>query len=510
MGGTVASALAQLLQFLGRNIVSVVLVVVTALVSSYYVKRPRGTPPGPRGWPVVGSFVSLAGKHTGRYLQQLSEQYGPIFSLYMGPQFTVVVNDVELAREALLNQGEHTAARPFHYVMQRYDADDRGVMNGIGFSNGKLWKEHRKFALTKLREFGMGKVSIENKIQEEASACLAHLSNTKGEPLDPQALLSSCVLNVIASIIFGARYDYADPAFLRLNNDINAIFHDTDAQGMLNFYPAMRHLPVFSRMLKKMDAAYVGLNKELQSNIGEHEEQAPEEEGDVRDYLDAYLLAQRQRAGTDSTFTTFQLLMSVRDLFLAGSHTVMTTLRWGLLFMLKYPHVLRRVQAEIDDVIGRGRLPCMADQDSMPYTRATIAEVQRVADIVPLNLPHCTTAEIQLGGYVIPASTMIIANLTAILNDPKHFPEPEKFRPERHLDERGDFVQNEALIPFSIGRRVCPGEALARVELFIFFTGILQNFDIRLPDGVTDPSMDGNLGFVWMANPYLLHCVARQ
>ncbi|XP_014677731.1 PREDICTED: cytochrome P450 2D4-like [Priapulus caudatus] len=393
-------------------------------------------------------------------------------------QFTVVVNDVELAREAFLNQGEHTAARPFHYVLQRYDADDRGVMNGLVMSEGKLWREHRKFALSKLREFGMGKVSIEKKIQEEASACLAHLSNTKGEPLDPQALLSSCVLNVIASIIFGARYDYADPAFLRLNDDINTIFLHTGVQGMLNFYPVLRHLPVFSRMLRELDAAFLGVNKELQSNIGEHEEQAPEKEGDVRDYLDAYLLAQRQRAGTDSTFTSFQLLVSVRDLFLAGSHTVMTTLRWGLLFMLKYPHVLRRVQAEIDDVIGRGRLPCMADQDNMPYTRATIAEVQRVADIIPLSVPHRTTTELQLGGYVIPAGTAILANLTAILNDPC--------------------------------RRVCLGETLARVELFIFFTSILQNFDIKLPDGVTDPSMDGNLGLVWIANPYLLHFDARQ
>ncbi|XP_014672810.1 PREDICTED: cytochrome P450 2C19-like isoform X3 [Priapulus caudatus] len=510
MGGTVASAFAQLLQFLGRNIVSVVLVVITALVSSYYVKRPRGAPPGPRGWPVVGSLVSLAGKHGGRYLKQLSEQYGPIFSLYMGSQFTVVVNDVELAREAFLNQGEHTAARPYHTALRRYMADERGEMNGIAFSEGKRWKEHRKFALSKLREFGMGKVSIEKKIQDEASACLTHLSNTKGEALNPQALLSSCVLNVIVSIAFGARYDYADPAFLRLNDHINTIFYDIDIGGMLNFYPALRHLPVFSRMQKELDAAYERLTTELLGNIAEHEEQATEDEADVRDYLGAYLLAQRQRAGTDSTFTPFQLLVSIRDMFLAGSHTVMTTLRWGLLFMLKYPHVLRKVQAEIDDVIGRGRLPCTADQDNMPYTRAAIAEVQRVADIVPLSLAHSTTAEIQLGGYVIPAGTAILANLTAILNDPKHFPEPEKFRPERHLDERGAFVQNEALIPFSIGRRVCLGEALARAELFIFFTSILQNFDIRLPDGVTEPSMDGLFSLVWSAKPYLLHCVARQ
>ncbi|XP_014673543.1 PREDICTED: cytochrome P450 2C54-like [Priapulus caudatus] len=144
-------------------------------------------------------------------------------------------------------------------------------------------------------------------------------------------------------------------------------------------------------------------------------------------------------------------------MFLAGSHTVMTTLRWSLLFFLKYPHVLRRVQAEIGDVIGRERLPCMADQDNMPYTRATIAEEQRIADIVRLNLAHSTTAKARVTadrGYVIHAGTMIIANFTAILNDPKYLPEPQKFRPERHLDERGDFVQNEALIPFSTRHRV--------------------------------------------------------
>ncbi|XP_014676764.1 PREDICTED: cytochrome P450 2C42-like [Priapulus caudatus] len=478
MGGTVASALTQLLQFLGGNIFSVVLVVVTALVSSYYVKRPRGAPPGPRGWPVVGSLVSLAGKHGGRYLKQLSEQYGPIFSLYMGPQFTVVVNDVELAREAFLNQGEHTAGRPFHYVLHRYEADDRGDMNACASIQLK-WESTVIRVIFSLHE-----------VTEP-------LKNPWLVKLSVQAVTVGSVQDLRTCMSEGKRWNWHKKFAL-------------PSCGMLNFYPVLRHLPVFSRMLKKMDAAYVGLNKELQSNIGEHEEQAPEKEGDARDYLDAYLLAQRQRAGTDSTFTSFQLLVSVRDLFLAGSHTIMTTLRWCLLFMLKYPHVLRRVQAEIDDVIGRGRLPCMADQDNMPYTRATITEVQRVADILPLSVPHSTTAEIQLGGYVIPAGTPILANLTAILNDPKHFPEPEKFRPERHLDERGDFVQNEALIPFSIGRRVCLGEALARVELFIFFTSILQNFDIRLPDGVTDPSMDGNLGFVWMANPYLLHCVARQ
>ncbi|XP_014679542.1 PREDICTED: cytochrome P450 2D14-like [Priapulus caudatus] len=121
-----------------------------------------------------------------------------------------------------------------------------------------------------------------------------------------------------------------------------------------------------------------------------------------------------------------------------------------------------------------------------------------------------TTADIKLEGYSIPARAMVIANFTAILNDPKYFPEPEMFSPERHLDAEGKFVKIEAVIPFSIGRRACPGEALARMELFLFFTSILQNYDISLPEGVTEPSLAGDLGIVWMAKPYQLCCVPRE
>ncbi|XP_014673674.1 PREDICTED: cytochrome P450 2C23-like [Priapulus caudatus] len=194
------TVVAQLLQFLSSNIVSVVFVVVTALASSYYVKRPRGAPPGPRGWHVVGSLFSLAGNHGGRYLKKLGEQYGPIFSLYVGARFSVILNDLELVQEAFMKQGNVTSARPETYISKICFAKDDGEVYGLLATQGRLWKVQRKFALSKLREFGMGKDSIEKKIQEEASACLAHLRDTKREPFDPEVERNTPLLrNIVLS-----------------------------------------------------------------------------------------------------------------------------------------------------------------------------------------------------------------------------------------------------------------------------------------------------------------------
>ncbi|XP_014670262.1 PREDICTED: cytochrome P450 2C15-like [Priapulus caudatus] len=455
----------------------------------------------------------MMGKHAGHYLRRLSETYGPIFSIYVGRQLVVVLNDLHSVRDAFLKQGNLTSLRPTTYLLHLCFASNKGVYHGIMVTNGKLWREQRKFAQSKLREFGMGKVSIEKKIQEEASACIAHLRDTDGKTFDPRTLLTASIVNVIASVIFGKRYELEDPAFVQLISNVDVVALEMRPNSVLHFFDWLRHLPPMRQGVSRLKTALRIISAEMRRNIIIHKQRhqvAPL--STPADFIDAYLdraAQDRDRGYADSTFTEFQLLKTLQDLLAAGSHTVITTLRWGLLFMLKYPRVMHKVQAEIDDVIGRGRLPCMADEDKMPYTEATIAEVQRVGDVIPIT-PHEVLHDMEQGGYSIPAGTMLIANLTAILNDPKYFPEPEKFSPERHLDENGHFVRHEASIPYCIGTRVCMGESLARMELFVFFTSILQNFAIELPDGVTEPCIDGDFGFVHMAKPYELRCVARD
>ncbi|XP_035297749.1 cytochrome P450 2C25 isoform X2 [Cricetulus griseus] len=290
---------------------------------------------------------------------------------------------------------------------------------GIVFSNGSRWKETRRFTLMTLRNLGMGKRSIEDCVQEEAQCLVEELRKTNGSPCDPTFILGCAPCNVICSIIFQNRFDYKDKYFLDFLKKLNEN----------------------SRILS---------SPWLQSNHNQQSELSLE-----------------------------NLATTVSDLFAAGTETTSTTLRYALLLLLKHPHVTAKVQEEIDQVVGRGRSPCMQDRSRMPYTDAMVHEVQRFIDLVPSNLPHAVTCDIKFRDYFIPKGTTVITSLTSVLLDSKEFPNPEVFDPGHFLDKDGNFKKSDYFMPFSIGKRMCAGEGLARMELFLFLTTILQNFKLK-------------------------------
>uniref|UniRef100_A0A8D0X799 unspecific monooxygenase n=1 Tax=Sus scrofa TaxID=9823 RepID=A0A8D0X799_PIG len=164
-------------------------------------------------------------------------------------------------------------------------------------------------------------------------------------------------------------------------------------------------------------------------------------------------------------FTLENLIATAVDLFRAGTETTSTTLRYGLLLLLKHPDVTAKVQKEIDSVIERHRSPCMQDRSHMPYIDAVVHEIQRYIDLVPNGLPH--------------AGTTVLTSLTSVLRDDQEFPNPEVFDPGHFLDESGNFKESDYFMPFSTGKQICMGEGLARMELFLFLTSILQKFTLE-------------------------------
>ncbi|XP_077971893.1 cytochrome P450 2U1-like [Styela clava] len=170
------------------------------------------------------------------------------------------------------------------------------------------------------------------------------------------------------------------------------------------------------------------------------------------------------------------LIQYIRDLFDAGSETTSTTLGWALLCFENYPECQERIADEVKKTLDG--LPSMKHQKDMPYTCAFIHELMKHRTLVPLSVYHKTNEEATLDGYIIPKSTTVAPNLWAVHFDPKHFANPEEFRPERFLDREGKFIKSNYVIPFSIGPRSWIGKQLAKMEIFIFLTGIVQKLKV--------------------------------
>ncbi|XP_042295120.1 cytochrome P450 2G1-like [Sceloporus undulatus] len=438
-------------------------------------RKPKDSnlPPGPIRLPWLGNLLQVDIMNLFTSLYRLQEQYRPVFTVYMGPEPVVVLCGYGAIKEALVDNAEAFGGRARLLGM-----DDTMQNYGIGSSNGERWRELRHFCQSALRNFGVGKRSMEERIQEEAEFLVEALRKTEGRSFDPTLCLSHAVSNIICSIVFGHRFEYEDKDFITLlgllSESVRLMF--SPWAQLRNFFPGlMRILPgphqKLSRYLtdfKRFIVERVQLHRQsLDLNC-------------PRDFIDCFLNKMEQEKNNPSSeYHDKNLIVCIFDLFSAGSASASTTLKYGLLLLLRYPEIEAKIHKEIDLVIGRNRRPCMDDRKKMPYTDAVIHEIHRFADVSPIGIPHLVTRDTQFRGYTIPKGTTVFPFLTTALQDPCHFETPMKFNPAHFLDENGDFRKDEAFLPFSAGKRVCPGENLARMELFLFLTTVLQNFNLR-------------------------------
>lgn len=436
-------------------------------------KEKAKLPPGPMPIPFLGNLLQINTSDIVSTLMKLKDKYGPVYTLYFGPKPGVVICGYQAMKEALIDQNDVFGDRGDYPVFLNFIGH-----HDISFVNGDSWKVRRRFALLTLRNFGMGKRSIEERIQEEAHFLIKEFKKTKGSPVNLTLYLAHAVSNVICSIIYGNRFDYEDKRLKAITDSINNNFNIMSSMwgNLYNMYPdLMEYVP---GPHKKMWRNFQDIYDITEEFIKHHEKTLDPK--NPRDYIDCFLIKiKEEKDKTDSVFYIESLKRTIQNLLFGGTETVSTTLRYGILILMKYPEIAERIQEEIDSVVGRDRSPSIADRSKMPYTEATIYEIMRFCDIIPVSLPHCTSKDIVFRGFSIPKGTLVTPLLTSVHYDPEYYYEPNKFNPNNFLDDKGLFKKNDAHMPFAVGKRTCLGESLARMELFLFFTSLLQNFTFK-------------------------------
>ncbi|XP_053209396.1 cytochrome P450 2C15-like [Panonychus citri] len=443
-----------------------------------FIQRLNRLPSGPWGLPVVG-YLPFTRDDTYVQFGELAVKYGPVFSVKLGSYDVVVLADWKSIREAF--SSDHLLSRP----RENFFGDE---LKDVSFTemSGDPWKEQRRIAMTTLRNVGLGKSKMEDLIREEIDSFLNELKTTDERPFKFIDKVKLSIPNNVSILLFGHKYDYDDPVKVELEKNLD----NADSVGHFIssgvFMPWITKFLIFFNYLdmKEMIKIIKRTDCFVQIEIDKHlEKMKTSDTKEIEDYIDGFLHEMDKRADeNNSNFNREVLLRNTSAFYSAGSSTIQSTLNWTMAYLAAYPEYQEKIRDEIRETIGFDRLPNNVDRQRMPFTISFIYEVHRMVSLVPINLQRRATADVKIGDKLIPKDTLVLFNFWSVHRDSSLYPEPDKFDPNRFLIDNGTkAVKPQHLIPFSGGKRVCPGESLANLQLFLYVVSILQKFKV-LPE----------------------------
>ncbi|KAF8366745.1 hypothetical protein PRIPAC_84574 [Pristionchus pacificus] len=442
--------------------IGVVLIVLIAVYVYKYYENVKRYPKGPTPLPLIGNLHQFDAHRMHYFLEAAQEKHGDVFTIWT-PRPMVVLMSYAAIKEGLVTKGEDFAGRMGAHPDDLFMATDNG---GVIFSEGDSWQEQRR-------------------VKTSVDECMAHLASIEDKgAVEFRWPLQILVANVVNQVLFGYHYAFNDCKRLMDYSDTFATQIETMRKSslvlVLQQFPSLARLPVigwFGRGQYRKNIER--LLDHVREDVVKCMDTFREEEHPVS-FVHAYM----NRMGREDKLSMDQMVNVCSDFFLAGMETTSTTLRWAMLHMANNVNAQDKIRAEIHSVLGPDGEVTMADKTRMPYTVAAIAEVQRMANILPLNLVHKTTCETEVFGLGIPAGTLVMPQIYNVMRTGEVFLQSDEFRPERFLMEDGKTLNRAALdhvIPFSMGKRVCAGEGLARMELFIGLVSILQKYRLLPP-----------------------------
>ncbi|KAK6146962.1 hypothetical protein DH2020_017874 [Rehmannia glutinosa] len=474
-------------------------------ITLHLLNKLRNLPPSPfPALPFIG-HIYLLRKPFHRSLSEVSRRHGPALFLRLGTRPVLLVSSPSLAEECLTKKNDITFAnRPnllngryfgYNYTSLSWSSYGEHWRNLRRISSLELLSSHRLHALSHIRA-------------DETSSLVRKLFHvTKEEPdrvLEVKSALFEFMFNILTRMITGKRY-YGKMSVENSKeaNILEEIATETSKvafeTNVVDFLPFMKWFG-FGDVEKKLISIHQKRDKFMQKVIDDNRrmmENHYSSTDQVKKKTMVEVLLDLQRSDpayyTDETIKNLLLV-----LLQGGSSTSTIALEWAFSLLLDNPETLKKAQSEIDAHVGYNRLITESDVADLPYLRHIILETLRLHPPVSILMPHRSSAECAVGGFRIPAGTILLVNIWEIHHNPRIWADPEKFRPERFESFDGKKDLGFRFFPFGSGRRACPGENLGISNLGLGLGSLIQCFDwekvgeIDMSEGAgtTTPKLD--------------------
>ncbi|XP_052196538.1 cytochrome P450 71AU50-like [Diospyros lotus] len=443
-------------------------------------------PPGPRGLPLVGHF-HLLGKLPHQDLHQLAKKHGPIMYLRFGFVKNIVVSSPEAAEQFLKTHDLVFASRPPHEASKYISYGQRN----LSFAPyGPYWRNMRKLCILQL--LSANKIaSFQSVRKEELDILVGKVKQQAAREcvaVDLSAMVSSTTADISCRMVIGKKYEEEE---LNREKGLIAVVKEGMKLGAIpnigDYYPYVGKLDL-QGLTRRMKAVSQVFDRLLENIINEHVQDTGR--GQNKDFLDI-LLAFMESEQADFRIDRRHVKAVILDMLIGSMDTSATAVEWILSELLRHPRVMKKVQDELQQLVGMERMVEESDIDKLDYLDMVVKEALRLHPIVPLMVPHEATQDCVVSGYHIPRKTRLTINVWAIGRDPNAWTDPEKFLPERfegsNIDLRGQDFQ---LLPFGAGRRGCPGLQLGLLMTTLVVAQLVHCFDWELPNGMLPMDLD--------------------
>ena len=461
--------------------------------------RPGRFPPGPPSLPLLGYVPFLDVRNLARSFNRLSRRYGDVFSIFLGTTPCVIINSYPLIKEAF--EKKEFSGRPDIYSGTFFQKG----RSGVSTTEGPHWETQRAFFHEHMIEQarGKGSVGFRDVIMDEVYELQRELSKVVGEAVPISYQLNVSIINILWTLASGRRLHAQQQEFMTVYDCIDKITQFMSRAAIMSFMPFLAR--IVPERISRMEKGryhrdrFLAISKKW---IREHKE-------DYRgnrtgDFQDSYL--EKAENGVES-FSEEGLGAILREMFVIGAESQSVTLRWAIRILSVHRDVQRKIQDEMDEIVSSRNDHVTWDmRDKMPYTRAAIAEIQRYADITPTGIGHKTLCDVDFRGFHIPKGTHVLSNITACHRSKLYWKNPDKFDPNHFLGNDGNFIEDkEGFVPFGVGLRRCPGEAIAEMKIFLILANLLKTFTLKTPPedkGLIGTQYESGTGFIRNPKPY--------